>query len=435
MTPQVANRTKQNLSFTNILLVGASAAFQNPYSKANPTGVINMGTAENKLTADLMVSKLNQQGTFSVKEFDLLYGSFQGSTELRREIAGLFNRKVNVVRKLSEGNVGVTNGAGSAVCCLSQVLADAGDSILIPSPVYGAFYGDLKASGQVIPVFVPGRDGIPTVAQLENAFQETEAKGSRVKAILITNPGNPTGQILSKPKLKSWIEWAHEKNIHVIVDEVYALSVWAHPDDPTCTEGSEPNPDVTSVFESVLSFDDLPDINAVHFVWSFSKDFGMSGMRAAAILSYNPEVMKGYSELCYFYGISRVIDNGLVKMLSDHAYVDNYLVVNKTRLRDHYTKISAMLTSKGIKHLRPAAGIFIWMDLSKYTTRLSEKLHDPSKSGAMHLFDRFLANKIYITPEEAFFSQGYGMYRIIFTHPWDVVEVAMKRIFEVLEEC
>lgn len=212
---------------------------------------------------------LNQPGILKVDPSSLLYGSFSGSNDLRCAVANLFNRKLHVVDEpLTSKNVVIGNGAGSILAAISSILGDVGDSIIIPSPVYGQFYGDFKNLGQINPVFVEGPNSVPGIDKLEEAYQATEQRGSKVRALLITNPGNPTGQVINSSIVRSWLWWAFEKGIHCIVDEVYAMSVWALPTDP----GYE-------VFDSVLSMPDLPDPFSVHVVWSFSKDLTMSGMR------------------------------------------------------------------------------------------------------------------------------------------------------------
>ena len=63
----------------------------------------------------------------------------------------------------------------------------------------------------------------PSPEDLEKAAASAEAKGVRVRILLITNPNNPLGTIYPPTVIKSAIDWARSRSMHTIVDEVYAL--------------------------------------------------------------------------------------------------------------------------------------------------------------------------------------------------------------------
>ncbi|KAJ3108684.1 hypothetical protein HDU96_007457 [Phlyctochytrium bullatum] len=420
MQQPLSKRMRENFTHVNILAMGAVKCHEDAFEAlANPGGYINLGTAENKISGDLMVEKLNQPGAFHVKPETLLYGSFRGSAPLRGAVAKLFNRRLSPVVPLTAENVLAGNGAGSVINILAHILADPGDVVLIPSPVYGAFFWDLRTTGRVESVFVPGPASVPSLEDIEAARAKCEREGRTVRAILITNPGNPSGQVLPRATVRAWLRWAAEHKLQSIVDEVYAFSVWAQQGDKGYEE-----------FESVLQMEDLPDRMNTHVVWSFSKDLAMSGMRAGALITYNTEVVKGYFELCYFHGIPNVVDEALARLLDDEAFIDQFIKTNNERLRAHWARVEEELDRRGIPFLRPNAGIFAMLDLSRWTKLLPAT---SKESANMVLFERLLKNKVYISPAEAFFApEQQGWFRIIHTSQWEVVEEAVKRIFEVL---
>jgi aspartate/methionine/tyrosine aminotransferase len=65
----------------------------------------------------------------------------------------------------------------------------------------------------------------PTPTDLECAAALAESKRLRVRMLLITNPNNPLGTIYPPEIIKSAIDWARSRNMHTIVDEIYALTV------------------------------------------------------------------------------------------------------------------------------------------------------------------------------------------------------------------
>ena len=92
---------------------------------------------------------------------------------------------------------------------------------------YAAFTFDLTilAKSTVVPVYSSNPSFGPTPVELENAAALAEAKGLRVRVLLLTNPNNPLGTIYPPELIKSSIDWARNRKMHTIVDEIYALSV------------------------------------------------------------------------------------------------------------------------------------------------------------------------------------------------------------------
>jgi histidinol-phosphate/aromatic aminotransferase/cobyric acid decarboxylase-like protein len=91
---------------------------------------------------------------------------------------------------------------------------------------YAAFTFDLTilAKCTVVPVYSSNPSIGPTPDELENAAASAEARGLRVRVLLLTNPNNPLGTIYPPGIIKSSINWARNRMIHTIVDEIYALS-------------------------------------------------------------------------------------------------------------------------------------------------------------------------------------------------------------------
>ena len=90
---------------------------------------------------------------------------------------------------------------------------------------------------------------------------------------MITNPHNPLGRCYPRSVLEALFRLCAKHDMHLVSDEVFALSVWESPD-----WGDEPG------FVSVLGLDAeaLGCTGRVHAVWGVSKDFGMSGVRVVS---------------------------------------------------------------------------------------------------------------------------------------------------------
>ncbi|GFO28459.1 1-aminocyclopropane-1-carboxylate synthase-like protein [Plakobranchus ocellatus] len=132
---------------------------------------------------------------------------------------------------------------------------------MLPRPYYFRLHFDFldRARVRILPVRqpnpTPGRNRYALdVAELEAAFQQAVKQGKTVRAIHITNPSNPTGDVYTPQELTDLLHFAHRHKLHVIANELYGLSV--------C------DPDVS--FTSILALPH-PDPLRVHFMWSFSK--------------------------------------------------------------------------------------------------------------------------------------------------------------------
>ncbi|KAJ3070645.1 hypothetical protein HDU98_006322 [Podochytrium sp. JEL0797] len=414
-------RAASNARRTSPLAEGAAAAAADPYSPTNPHGVVNLGRAENSLMSAEVVAMLNLNLTPAL----LPYGLYHGSLSLRQNIANLFNSRLNLRNPLHSDNIAVSNGGTSVISCAAAVLADPTDKILLPTPVYGSFGRDVEAMAGVsaVPVNPGSNNEFPSLDQFDQAL----AANPEIKALLFANPGNPSGRIVPKIILVSWLRWANARRIHVIVDEVYMWSVW----------------DSQAEFVSALEFgEDVIDSTLLHVVWSFSKDFCMNGMRAAAIISRNPEFMKAYKELSIFHAIPRVVDDGLALFSSDLGAIDSFISTNHERLRTCFDFVRSILNKHGIPYSPPSAGICIWINLSAYITYpslMAIASRHGNCSPSMALFYRFLESGVYVAPGDAFYCDSKnaaqaGMVRMIVAMPMEVLKVGVARVIGVLDE-
>lgn len=190
---------------------------------------------------------------------------------------------------------------------VAHVLCDAGDSMMIPTPYYGGFDMDLERRAQVVilPVETTRQQNYQiTLNSLNRALLHAK---SPVKALLAVNPVNPLGIVYSDASLNVMIEFCHHHGIHLIMDEIYAFSVFdASSSSVEQHQHSMQHPPSPPPFRSILSVP-VKDKNLVHFLWGFSKDFGLNGMRVGVLVSKNQVVLDGVREIGYFTGVSTMV--------------------------------------------------------------------------------------------------------------------------------
>ena len=171
--------------------------------------------------------------------------------------------------KLEREDILATSGGGEALEFIMACILDDGDELLVPEPFYANYNTFTFMSGGVI-------HPIPTSADNGYRFADRELIESqineRTRAILVTNPGNPTGLVLTHEEMRVIADVVKEHDLFLVADEVYREFIY---DD-----------------EPMGTFCELEDIkDHVIVVDSISKRFSACGARIGCMISRNKELM------------------------------------------------------------------------------------------------------------------------------------------------
>ncbi|MGM0124938.1 aspartate aminotransferase [Enterococcus sp. AZ194] len=148
------------------------------------------------------------------------YTPTAGIPELRQAIVTYLETNYGLTYKPSQ--TVVTDGAKFALYTLFQAILDAGDEVIIPVP-YWVSYGEQVKLASGTPVFVTCKESEQfkvTVELLEAAYTD------KTKAMILNSPSNPTGMIYTKEELTAIGNWAVEKDILIIADDIYGRLVY-----------------------------------------------------------------------------------------------------------------------------------------------------------------------------------------------------------------
>ncbi len=196
----------------------------------------------------------------------LAYTRSEGSEEYRAKIANYYkNKYINVEAK----DIIVTTGGSEALLFAMGTLCDEGDEIIIPEPFYANYNGFATASGvSIVPVISKIEDNfaLPPIAEFEKLIS------SKTKAILICNPGNPTGYLYSKEEIKTLCNIVKKHDLFLVADEVYREFTY---------DGLE--------HYSILQEEGMEDYGII--IDSVSKRYSMCGARIGCLVSKNPKVI------------------------------------------------------------------------------------------------------------------------------------------------
>jgi len=164
----------------------------------------------------------------------------------------------------------ITTGGSEALLFAMGSTMDVDDEIIIPEPFYANYNGFSTASGvKVVPVISTIDTGfaLPPIADFEKLITP------KTKAILICNPGNPTGYLYSKDEIMQLAAMVKKHDLFLIADEVYREFVY----------------DKNEKHYSIMNIEGIED-NAI-MIDSVSKRYSMCGARIGCIVSKNKEVM------------------------------------------------------------------------------------------------------------------------------------------------
>ncbi len=198
----------------------------------------------------------------------LEYSHSAGFASYREKLAAYYQKTgINV----NAEDIIITTGGSEALVFGFMTTCNPGDEIIIPEPFYANYNGFAVMAGMnVVPVRASIGNGfaLPPVEEIERKIT------AKTKAIVICNPGNPTGYLYSKEELDKLARIVKKHDIFLFADEVYR---------EFCYDGAVPH--------SVMNLQGIED--NVIMIDSVSKRYSMCGARIGAIISKNKEVMAG----------------------------------------------------------------------------------------------------------------------------------------------
>lgn len=404
-------------------------------TQSNSGGYVTLGVADNALLQDRLTHRINRCS--DVPRQLLTYNNGpSGSLRCKKAISKFLNRHLHPCTPIDIADVVVTNGVSAATEHCSWALCDPGDGILLGRPYYRSFLKDLgtRPSVQVIPVNFGAMDplDVSSVAEYERALSSSLHKGIKINAIMLCNPHNPLGRCYSREFLVQLMKLCQKYRVHLISDEIYALSVWR--------QGSS-NSEPIQPFTSVLSIDPtgILDSTLLHVLWGTSKDFGANGLRCGFIVSRNHALIECISNLSIFSYASGLTDHTVSELLEDEEFTDAYISANRKALLEAYEFVVKRLDAMGVPYAPTSnAALFIWCDLlTPYLQRQSvdrdaikdaDELWRASSALAQKLDDA----RVHVGVPDQFGSEQPGWFRLTFSRPIEQLREGLARIERVL---
>jgi 1-aminocyclopropane-1-carboxylate synthase len=389
---------------------------------SNPDGFVVCAVAENRQVCHKLAERLSRTAPVPVRS--LAYDDMRGSQRLREAFGKMIQDTV-----LSRGSHAVTidpekmimaAGTGALLDMACWCLTEAKSSVIIPSPYYPAFDNDfgVRCECTVVPAPTEDTSFCLTEAVLDAAAADADARGRPAQLLVITNPNNPLGIVHGEDEVYMAVKWAVGRKMHVIVDEIYANSLF---DDGPMR--------FRSVLSTLAERDGEELLSPyIHVAWGMAKDFGASGLRVSGLYSANDELHSAFSNLGYFATMGGPLQAQLAEVLEDTVWVREYLAESCTALETGYKAVSETLTSAGIPVVKASGSLFAFIDLRGL-------LDAPTFEAEARLQETlFRECKLLLVPGAACHTAQPGFFRVCCSWmPPASVEAGMRRLVGLYE--
>lgn len=276
----------------------------------------------------------------ALKDFSqpvLSYAPSGGLPVLLDAVRGYYAR---IGVELERGDILPTTGGSEALQMTMATLLDDGDELIVPEPYYPNYHTSVTLAGATVrPVTTCPEEGYRYAVRerVEACINE------HTRAILISNPGNPTGAVLTPEELKLMLDIAKEHDLFIICDEVYREFVY----------GGEP-------LMSALQFEGYEE--NVIVIDSVSKRFSACGARVGMLISKNKAFMSQAMKWCQCRLCSATVDQiGAAALYGlDPSYFDE---VREEYRRRRDTLVAALQKIPGVICQEPKGAFYVMVAL------------------------------------------------------------------------
>ena len=339
----------------------------------------------------------------AIKNFsqeNVSYSHSAGLMELRKGLVEKYYRKLGIDITVDE--LIVTVAGSESVNLALEITCNPGDEVIVLEPFYTNYNTFAFMNGltlKAIPTDIRNGFQIPPIEEFEKAITD------KTKAILVCNPGNPTGTQYSKESMLALGEIARKHDLFLLSDEVYRE--FCYTDEPHFSAMNIPG-----LEQNVILFD------------SVSKRYNLCGARVGCIISHNKDVMAAAMKFAQARLCPPVI--GQIASIGALDTPDEYFAA----VKEEYIKRRDFM----IEGLNKIEGVFTPLPMGAFYT-IAELPVDDTESFARWMLESFRIDKetTMVTPAASFYKtpgQGKNHARIAY-----VLEVdEMKKALRILEE-
>ena len=325
------------------------------------------------------------------------YSSTQGTVSLRESISHYIN--TTRMTTTSPNNVVVTPGVKSAIFFAIMALIESGDEVIVPDPGFPSYAAITKFAGGI---------PVPWHQKMEQDFiydidQLSSIISNRTKIIVLNNPNNPTGTVMSRKTLESIAEIALGHNLWIISDEIYS-QLYFNENFPS----------------SIFSIPGMSERTVL--MDGFSKAYAMTGWRLGFgifpdnMIEHVCSIMlNDHSCLPEF-----VQDAGTAALQGPQACIDMFR--KKLKVRKDLV-VNAINAIPRISCFNPAGALYVMIDISQLGGISSQQFAE-----------RLLLEGVSLLPGTMMSEHGENQIRLAYTVNQTNLSTAMNRLDAAIEQ-
>ena len=345
------------------------------------------------------------EGLHNFKEQIVKYANSAGVIELRESFSQSYAKSgIDIL----PSEMLITHGGSEAIQITMETICNPGDEFLVPEPYYTNYDSFLKIAGAKL---------VPIETKIENHYHMTSKEEieklitDKTKAIMFSNPSNPTGIVFNDDEVEMIKEIAIKHDLYIITDEVYKQFIY----------------DDDFEYKSFMTIKEVEDRTIL--VDSISKHYSACGARIGVIASKNKEFIAQALKLCQarlsVSTIEQYASTNLINTLD--TYIDNARLEYKVRRDLMYNHLKEM---DGVISFKPSSAFYIFAELP---------VDDVEKFVIWLLTEfRYKNQTLSFAPGSGFYSgenKGLKEARFSFcTHNLTEIENGMKVLKKALEE-
>jgi len=325
----------------------------------------------------------------ALNEGKVHYTSSAGIMELREAICYRMKEDYNL--HFDPDEVIVTGGASHANYIATQTILDQDDEILIPEPMYVYYSGwSYLSTAKCVSVPIHEKDDF-----VINHVELEKYITAKTKAIILTSPHNPTGQVYEKDCIKEIAKLAIKYNFYVISDDIYNKILFDNVE-----------------YYNIASIAGMKERTII--IGSFSKTYAMDGWRIGYLIAPKKVIsgaikMHQHTLTC----VNTFAQYGAKVALTDSQECVEKMVSEFDRRR---CLILSYLDKMSVPYIRPRGAFYVFPNIRQFGMHSED-------------FCDFLLKeaRVAVVPGNAFGQGGEGYVRIANTVPYEVIEEGMER--------
>ncbi|KAK0387166.1 hypothetical protein NLU13_5479 [Sarocladium strictum] len=337
----------------------------------------------------------------------MTYGAIRGSQQLREHIASLCSSETG--EKLSSDNVLITQGAIQANFLALYTLIGPGDHVISVYPTYQQLYSVPSSLGAETSLWKLREEHgfVPDLTELEGLVKDN------TKMIIVNNPNNPTGAPIPGKIMKGIADFAKQRDIILLSDEVYR-PLWH-----SLSAGTEPPPPATALGHK-----------RTVVTGSMSKAFALAGIRLGWVVSPDSSIIEAIAAARDYttISVSKLDDRVAAYALSPE--VQPSLLRRNMELAAHNFKMVKAFVEK-------YSSVCSWVEPQAGTTAFIQfRTKGKPVVDTEFCLDLLEKTKVFVVPGSHCFGGGEdfeGYVRMGYVSETDVLEEALKRLGQYIE--